>query len=60
MKGDANPSPDVQRPKAVDISGVVFFVVPWVGKLMAPKMLMILIPVAVAIWLIIDTLKSDS
>jgi signal peptidase len=59
MKGDNNPSPDVQKPKAADISGVVFFVIPWVGKLMAPKMLMILIPVAVGIWLIIDTLKGD-
>jgi signal peptidase len=60
MKGDNNPSPDVQRPKADDISGVVFFVIPWIGKLMTPKMLMILIPVGVAIWLIIDTLKGDS
>ena len=59
MKGDNNPSPDVQKPKAEDISGVVFFVIPWIGKLMAPKMLMILIPVAVGIWLIIDTLKGD-
>jgi signal peptidase I len=60
MKGDANPSPDVQKPKADDINGVVFFVIPWIGKLMTPKMLMILIPVGVAIWLIIDTLKGDS
>ena len=60
MKGDNNPSPDVQKPKAEDISGVVFFVIPWIGKLMAPKMLMILIPVAVGLWLIIDTLKGDS
>jgi signal peptidase len=59
MKGDNNPTPDVQKPKAADISGVVFFVIPWIGKLMAPKMLMILIPVGVAIWLIIDTLKAD-
>lgn len=60
MKGDANPSPDVQKPKAADINGVVFFVVPWIGKLMTPKMLMILIPVGVGIWLIIDTLKGDA
>lgn len=60
MKGDANPSPDVQKPKSEDISGVVFFVIPWIGKLMTPKMLMILIPVGVGLWLIIDTLKSDS
>jgi signal peptidase I len=60
VKGDANPSPDVQKPKAIDIGGVVFFVIPMVGKLLAPKMLMILIPVGVGVWLIIDTLKGDS
>jgi len=59
VKGDANPSPDVQKPKAEDVSGVVFFVIPFIGKLMAPKMLMILIPVGVGVWLIIDTLKGD-
>jgi hypothetical protein len=59
MKGDANPAPDVQKPKAADMNGVVFLVIPWIGKLMSPKMLMILIPVAVGIWLIIDTLKGD-
>lgn len=58
MKGDANPSPDVQKPKAADMNGVVFFVIPWIGKLMSPKMLMILIPVVVGIWLIVDTLKG--
>jgi len=60
VKGDNNPSPDVQKPKADDVSGVVFFVIPFIGKLMAPKMLMILIPVGVSIWLIVDTLKGDS
>ena len=60
VKGDANPSPDVQQPKAEDISGVVFFVIPLIGKLLTPKALMILIPVGVGIWLIIDTLRSDS
>ena len=59
MKGDNNPSPDIQKPKAADMNGVVFFIIPWIGKLMSPKMLMILIPVAVGIWLIIDTLKGD-
>ena len=59
VKGDNNPSPDVQKPKAEDVSGVVFFVIPFIGKLMAPKMLMILIPVGVGIWLIIDTLKGE-
>lgn len=59
MKGDANPNPDVQQPTLDDISGTVVFVVPLIGKFMTPKMLMILIPIAVGIWLIIDTLKSD-
>jgi signal peptidase I len=60
MKGDNNPSPDVQRPKVEDISGVVFFVIPYIGKFLTLKMLMIFIPVAVGVWLIIDTLKGDS
>lgn len=59
VKGDANPSPDVQRPTTADISGVVFFVIPFIGKFLTPKMLMILVPIAIGLWLIIDTLKSD-
>ncbi|CAB4885200.1 unannotated protein [freshwater metagenome] len=59
MKGDSNPSPDVQKPKPEDVSGVVFFIIPWIGTLMTPKMLMILIPVGVGIWLIFDTLRND-
>ena len=59
MKGDANSNPDVQQPTLDDISGTVVFVVPLIGKFMTPKMLMILIPIAVGIWLIIDTLKAD-
>jgi signal peptidase I len=59
MKGDNNPTPDVQRPKVEDVSGVVFLVIPFIGKFLTLKMLMILIPVAVGIWLIIDTLKGD-
>lgn len=59
MKGDNNPAPDVQRPKAEDISGVVFFVIPFIGKFLTLNMLMIFIPVGVGIWLIIDTLKGD-
>jgi signal peptidase len=60
VKGDANPSPDVQRPTPEDISGVVFFVIPFIGKFLTPKMLMILIPVGLGLWLVLDTLKSDS
>jgi signal peptidase len=60
VKGDANPSPDVQKPTKNDISGVVFFVIPFIGKFLTPKMLMILVPVGLGLWLILDTLKSDS
>jgi signal peptidase I len=59
VKGDANPSPDVQRPTPADISGVVFFVIPFIGKLLTPKMLMILVPIGIGLWLVIDTLRSD-
>lgn len=59
VKGDANASPDVQRPTAADISGVVFFVIPFIGKFLTPKMLMILVPVFIGLWLIIDTLRSE-
>jgi signal peptidase len=60
VKGDANPSPDVQKPTKNDVSGVVFFVIPFIGKFLTPKMLMILVPVGLGLWLILDTLKSDS
>jgi signal peptidase len=60
VKGDANPAPDVQKPTKSDISGVVFFVIPLIGKFLTPKMLMILVPVGLGLWLILDTLKSDS
>jgi signal peptidase len=60
VKGDANPAPDVQKPTKNDISGVVFFVIPLIGKFLTPKMLMILVPVGLGLWLILDTLKSDS
>ncbi len=59
MKGDANPSPDVQHPKLQDISGVVFFTIPFIGKILTTKMLIIFVPVIVGIWFISDALKSD-
>jgi hypothetical protein len=59
VKGDNNPSPDVQRPKAQDVSGVVFFVIPFIGKFLTPKMLMILVPLLIGLWLVIDTLRGE-
>jgi signal peptidase I len=58
MKGDNNPSPDVQRPKIADVSGVVVFKLPFIGKVLNPKMLFILVPVVFGIWLISDALRD--
>jgi len=58
MKGDNNPSPDVQRPKISDVSGVVVFKLPFIGKVLNPKTLFILVPVIFGIWLIKDALSD--
>jgi signal peptidase I len=60
MKGDANPSPDVQRPKIADIEGVVFFVIPFLGYLFSARTLMILIPLLVGLWFIADALRNSN
>jgi signal peptidase I len=36
VKGDANKSPDPQKPKAADILGVVLFTIPFIGNLLTP------------------------
>lgn len=59
VKGDNNPSPDVQRPRVQDVSGVVFFIIPLIGKFLTPKMLMILVPILIGLWLVLDTLKGE-
>jgi signal peptidase I len=59
VKGDNNPAPDVQKPKSEDVSGIVFLVIPLIGKILAPKVLLILVPIGVGIWMILDTLKSE-
>ncbi|CAB4946410.1 MAG: signal peptidase I [Actinobacteria bacterium] len=58
MKGDNNPSPDIQRPKIADVSGIVVFKLPYIGKVLNPKMLFILVPVVFGIWLITDALRD--
>lgn len=59
MKGDANAAPDVQRPKIADISGVVFFVIPFIGYLLSTKTLIVLLPLLVGFWFIADALKES-
>ena len=58
VKGDKNPSPDVQKPKLGDIQGVVVFIIPLIGKLLTPKALFLIIPGIIGTWLILDSLKN--
>lgn len=58
VKGDANPTPDIQRPKYQDIAGVVIFTIPFVGTLMTPRALAILVPTLFGIWLVVDALRK--
>lgn len=59
VKGDNNPEPDTQRPKIPDITGVIIFVIPLIGKFLTPKALMVVIPLIFGLWLIIDALKNE-
>jgi len=59
VQGDANPSPDVQRPLIPDIEGIVVFVIPFLGKILAPKTLFVLVPLIFGFWLITDALKNE-
>ena len=58
VKGDANPSPDVQKPKTADITGVVVAIIPFIGKLLSPRLLLVLAPVILGLWLVIDALRE--
>ena len=59
VKGDANPAPDVQKPKLDDIVGVVIFVIPYFGRLLTLRSLMIIIPCIFGLWMILDALKNE-
>lgn len=59
VKGDNNPAPDVQRPKYEDIAGVLLFTIPFIGNLMTPRSLAILIPTLFGIWLVVDALRKN-
>lgn len=58
VKGDSNKSPDSQKPKAQDILGVVVLVIPYVGNLLTPKALFLLVPCLFGFWLILDAMKN--
>ena len=59
MKGDANAEADVQRPKLSEIEGVVFLKVPFVGKLLQPQTMMLLLLSGFGVWLIIGAFREE-
>ena len=59
MKGDNNPAPDTQKPTLADISGVVFYTIPFIGKLLTPRGLLVLVPSIFGLWLVIDALRNE-
>ena len=58
LKGDNNPSPDIQKPKNNDILGVVIFVIPWLGNLLSKQVLFTVIPLIAGMWFLLDTLRK--
>jgi signal peptidase I len=58
VKGDSNPSPDVQHPGVKDISGVVILIIPFIGNLLTPKALFLIVPSLFGFWLILDAMKN--
>jgi signal peptidase len=58
VKGDANPSPDTQKPKLSDIDGVVLFTIPFIGKLMNTRSIILVLLGIFGIWLIWDAFRE--
>ncbi len=58
VKGDSNPSPDVQHPGLSDITGVVILIIPFIGNLLTPKALFLIVPSLFGFWLILDAMKN--
>ena len=56
VKGDHNPSPDIQHPKTKDILGIVVMRIPFLGHLITPRALAILVPTIIGLWLVIDSM----
>ena len=59
VKGDNNPSPDIQKPSKSDILGLVVFRIPFLGHLITPRALAILLPTIIGLWLVIDSMLSN-
>ena len=59
VKGDANPSADTQKPTIKDILGVVVLTVPWIGHLLDPKIMVLVLLGMFGLWLIRDAFREE-
>lgn len=59
VKGDHNPSPDIQKVTKKDILGMVIFRIPFIGHLITPRALAILVPTIIGLWLMIDSMMKS-
>jgi signal peptidase I len=59
VKGDNNPDADVQKPRLAEIEGVVFLTIPFLGMLLSPQVLIILLLAAFGVWLIVDAFRDE-
>jgi len=57
VKGDNNQNADVQRPLLSDIKGVVIFTIPFVGLLLTPQNLTLILFTFFGLWLIFDSFR---
>jgi signal peptidase I len=58
VKGDANPTPDTQRPTSKEIQGVVVGKIPSVGRFLTPQFLVLLGIVMFGGWLVLDGVRK--
>jgi signal peptidase I len=58
VKGDRNKTPDVQRPTMRDVLGIVVLTIPFIGNLLTPKALFLIVPSIFGFWLILDSMKN--
>lgn len=57
LKGDNNPSPDIQKPKGEDILGTVVTTIPYLGYIFDRRLLFTLIPLLLGLWFLLDVFK---
>ena len=58
VKGDKNKAPDVQKPMLSDITGVVIYIIPFIGNFLTRKALFLIIPTIIGLWLVLDAMKN--